>query len=137
MESKLKRIGERAGNDPRERFTSIYHHVYARENLRASYEAMEEDKAPGVDGVSKAAYGWKLEENLRNLSGRLARMGYRPQPVRRHYIHKPGSEKKRPLGIPCFEDKLVQGAIKRVLEPIYEADFLDCSHGYRPAFSGL
>ena len=61
MESKLKRIGERAGNDPRERFTSIYHHVYARENLRASYEAMEEDKAPGVDGVSKAAYGWKLE----------------------------------------------------------------------------
>ena len=132
MESKLKRIGERASKDPRERFTSIYHHVYARENLRASFEAMEEDKAPGVDGVSKAAYGWKLEENLQDLLGRLARMGYRPRPVRRHYIYKPGSEKKRPLGIPCFEDKLVQGAIKRVLEPIYEADFLDCSHGYRP-----
>ena len=97
MESKLKRIGERASKDPRERFTSIYHHVYARENLRASFEAMEEDKAPGVDGVSKAAYGWKLEENLQDLSGRLARMGYRPRPVRRHYIYKPGSEKKRPL----------------------------------------
>lgn len=132
MESKLKRIGERARQNPRERFTSIYHHVYALENLRASFEAMEEDKAPGVDGVGKAAYGQNLEDNLRDLSARLARMGYRPQPVRRHYIHKPGSDKKRPLGIPCFEDKLVQAAIKRVLEPIYEADFLDCSQGYRP-----
>lgn len=132
MESKLKRIGERARNNPRERFTSIYHHVYALENLRASFEAMKEGKAPGVDGVGKAEYGENLEENLQDLSGRLARMGYRPQPVKRRYISKPGSDKKRPLGIPCFEDKLVQQAIKRVLEPIYEADFLDNSYGYRP-----
>lgn len=132
MERKLKRIGELARRDSRMRFTSIYHLVYSLENLRASYEAMKEGKAPGVDGVSKAEYGKKLEENLQDLTERLSRMGYRPRPVRRKYIPKPGSSKKRPLGIPCFEDKLVQEALRRVLEPIYEADFLESSFGYRP-----
>jgi group II intron reverse transcriptase/maturase len=135
MESKLKRTGERARREPREKFTSIYHLVYDLENLRASFEAMKAGKSPGVDGVTKAEYGEDLEAKLEDLSGRLARMGYRPRPVRRHYIPKPGSDRKRPLGIPCLEDKLVQEALRRVLEPIYEADFLDCSFGYRPGRS--
>lgn len=108
---------------------SIYHHSYDIEHLRRCYQEMEGGKAPGVDGVGKDEYGENLEENVRELSERLARMGYRPKRV---YIDKPGSHKKRPLGIPCFEDKLVQKALSRVLEQIYEADFLPCSYGYQP-----
>lgn len=89
----------------------------------------------GIDGVSKEQYGTNLEEKLQDLSERLRRMGYRPQPKRRSYIPKPGSEKGRPLGISCFEDKLVELAVKRVLEPIYEVQFEDSSYGYRPGCS--
>ncbi len=84
------------------------------DNLRACYDALPEDRTVGVDGVTKAEYGRHLEENLKELSERLRRMGYRPQPKRRSYI--PGSEKGRSLGISCFEDKLVELAVKRVLE---------------------
>jgi len=113
-------------------FTSLYHHICDGDNLRACYETLEADKATGVDGVTKEEYGKNLEENLRDLSGRLKRMGYRPQPKRRSYVPKPGSEKGRPLGISCFEDKIVEEATKRTLEPIYEGVFEDSSHGYRP-----
>jgi len=89
----------------------------------------------GVDGVTKAEYGRHLEENLKDLSARLRRMGYRPKPKRRSYIPKPGSEKGRPLGISCFEDKIVELAVKRVLEPIYETVFEGSSYGYRPRCS--
>jgi group II intron reverse transcriptase/maturase len=85
-----------------------------------------------VDGVTKEEYGKNLEANLRDLSGRLRRMGYRPGPKRRSYIPKPGSEKGRPLGISNFEDKIVEEATKRTLEPIYEAVFEESSYGYRP-----
>ena len=91
--------------------------------LRACYQQAKKGKAPGVDGVTKQEYGQNLESSLKDLSERLGRMAYRP---------KPGSRKKRPLGLPSFEDKLVQKALTRVLEQIYEADFLDCSYGYRP-----
>jgi len=128
----LKRIGERARKEPDLVFTSLYHHICDVDNLRACYETLEADKATGVDGVTKEEYGKNLEENLRDLSGRLKRMGYRPQPKRRSYVPKPGSEKGRPLGISCFEDKIVEEATKRTLEPIYEAVFEDSSHGYRP-----
>ena len=93
------------------------------------------DKATGVDGVTKAEYGENLEENLQDLSARLKRMGYRPGPKRRSYIPKPGSAKGRPLGISNFEDKIVEAATKRTLEPIYEAVFEDSSYGYRPGCS--
>jgi group II intron reverse transcriptase/maturase len=102
------------------------------DNLRDCYEALDGDKAVGVDGVTKEQYGRNLEENLQSLSDRLKRMGYRPQPSRRSYIPKAGSEKGRPLGISCFEDKIVELAVKRVLEPIYEEIFEDSSYGYRP-----
>ena len=135
MSTDLRRIGEKARSDHRLVFTSLYHHVSDVDNLRACYEALPRDRAVGVDGVTKEQYGEKLEENLQGLSQRLRRMGYKPQPKRRSYIPKPGSEKGRPLGISCFEDKLVELALKRVLEPIYEPIFEASSYGYRPGCS--
>ncbi len=126
------RIGKKARENPKERFTSIYHYVTDEGNLRASFERLERGKAPGVDGVTKEEYGENLEAKLKGLAERLGRMGYRPQPVKRAYIPKAGSKKKRPLGIPCFEDKVVQMAVVRVLGEIYEADFEESSYGYRP-----
>jgi group II intron reverse transcriptase/maturase len=113
----------------------LYHHVTDPDNLRACYEALDGTKAVGVDGVTKEQYGDNLEKNLQRLSDRLKRMGYRPQPRRRSYIPKPGSTKGRPLGISCFEDKIVELAVKRVLEPIYEEIFEESSYGYRPGRS--
>ena len=132
MATDLTRIGEKARKEPGLVFTSLYHHVCDVDNLRACYDTLEADKATGVDGVTKEEYGKDLEENLRDLSERLKRMGYRPEPKRRSYIPKAGSEKGRPLGISCLEDKIVEEATKRTLEPIYEAVFEDSSHGYRP-----
>ena len=132
MSTNLGRIGEKARREPELAFTSLYHHVTDVDNLRACYDALPEDRAVGVDGVTKEEYGHNLEANLQDLSGRLKRMAYHPQAKRRSYIPKPDSEKGRPLGISCFEDKIVELAVKGVLEPIYEAVFEDSSHGYRP-----
>jgi len=132
MARDLTQIGERARKEPKLCFTSIYHFVTDEDNLHACYRDLEPGKAPGIDGVTKEEYGEDLEKNVTDLAQRLARMGYRPRPVQRVYIPKPGSDKERPLGIPCFEDKLVQRAVARALEQVYEADFLDCSYGYRP-----
>ena len=132
MATDLTRIGEKARKGPGLVFTSLYHHIYDVDNLRACYDTLETNKATGVDGVTKEEYGKNLEENLWDLSGRLRRMGYRPGPKRRSYIPKAGSEKGRPLGISNFEDKIVEEATKRTLEPIYEAVFEDSSYGYRP-----
>ncbi len=120
MATDLTRIGEKARKEPGLVFTSLYHHIYDVDNLRACYETLDANKATGVDGVTKEEYGRNLEENLRDLSGRLRRMGYRPGPKRRSYIPKSGSEKGRPLGISNLEDKIVEEATKRTLEPIYE-----------------
>jgi RNA-directed DNA polymerase len=128
----LTRISGRARKEPGLVFTSLYHHICDVDNLRACYETLDARKATGVDGVTKQEYGRNLEGNLRDLSERLKRMGYRPQPKRRSYIPKPGSEKGRPLGISCLEDKIVEEGTKRTLEPIYEAVFEDSSYGYRP-----
>ena len=132
MATDLTRIGEKARKEPGLVFTSLYHHIYDVDNLRACYDTLDAKKATGVDGVTKEEYGRNLEENLRDLSGRLRRMGYRPGPKRRSYIPKAGSEKGRPLGISNLEDKIVEEATKRTLEPIYEAVFEDSSYGYRP-----
>jgi group II intron reverse transcriptase/maturase len=105
------------------------------DNLRACYDTLGAKKATGVDGVTKEEYGKNLEENLRELSERLKRMGYRPGPKKRVYIPKAGSERGRPLGISALEDKIVEEATRRTLEPIYEAVFEDSSYGYRPGRS--
>lgn len=131
METKLKRIAEIAKAKPNERFTSLAH-LINKESLMQSHKEMERKRASGVDAVTKQDYDEKLDEYLDDLVCRLKRNAYKPQPVRRVYIPKPGTDKKRPLGIPAYEDKLVQSSLGKVLNAIYEQDFLECSFGFRP-----
>jgi group II intron reverse transcriptase/maturase len=135
MATDLTRIGEKARKEKDVVFTSLFHHISDVDNLRACYDSLPAKKAAGEDGVTKDEYGEKLEANLLELSERLKRNGYRPGPKRRTYIPKPGSEKGRPLGISNFEDKIVEEAVKRTLEPIYETIFEESSYGYRPGRS--
>jgi RNA-directed DNA polymerase len=131
MGTDLTRVREYVVKHPDEVMTSLYHHVTDIDNLRSCCEYLDGTKAVGIDGVTKKEYRKHLEENLNELSARLKRMGYIPQTKRRTYIPKPGSEKGRPLAISVFEDKIVELAVKRVLEQIYEPMFLECSYGYR------
>jgi group II intron reverse transcriptase/maturase len=101
------------------------------ENLKECFGLLKKGKATGVDGVTLEEYEVNLEENLRGLVERMKRQAYKPQPVRRTYIPK-ANGKMRPLGIPAIEDKIVQKGMTRILEAVYEADFLDCSYGFRP-----
>ena len=116
-------------------FTSLYHHIADIDHLRECYRHLKGNKAVGIDDVTKSMYAEELEANLQDLSARLKRMGYRPQPKRRVYIPKPGSENGRPLGISSFEDKIVELDTQRVLEPLFESLFEACSYGYRPGRS--
>jgi RNA-directed DNA polymerase len=127
----LTRIREYVVKHPDEVMTSLYHHVTDVDNLRSCFESLDGSKAVGLDGVTKKKYGNDLESNLADLSARLKRMGYIPQDKKRSYIPKAGSEKGRPLAISVVEDKIVEMAVKRVLEQIYEPIFLECSYGYR------
>jgi len=130
MQTKLELITRRAGENPKMRFTSLAHHLNEGFLLEC-FQELKKDKAPGVDGVTVRAYEERLEENLKELVGRLKGKRYRPQPVSRVYI--PKDEKSvRPLGIPTVEDKIVQMGIKKLLEAIYEQDFVEVSYGFRP-----
>jgi RNA-directed DNA polymerase len=128
----LARRGEKARAQHSLVLTSLDHHIADIEHLRACYQLLKGHKAVGVDEVTKSMYAQDREANLQDLSTRLKRMGYKPQPKRRIDIPKPGSETGRPLGISSFEDKIVELATKRVLEPLFEPLFEDCSYGYRP-----
>ena len=103
-----------------------------KETLEAIHKGMDGKKAVGVDGVTKAGYQEHLDENLDNLLARMKAGRYKPNPSRRAYIDKPGSNKKRPLGISCYEDKLVEKAVAQILEIVYEPRFMNCSYGFRP-----
>lgn len=131
METELARITEIAKARPKERFTSLAHLINA-DSLKGCHWWMNGKKATGIDRVTKEEYEANLDGNLADLVGRMKRQAYQPQPVRRVYIPKPGTDKQRPLGIPAYEDKLVQAALARILNAIYETDFLDCSYGFRP-----
>jgi RNA-directed DNA polymerase len=131
METQLERIAEVAKAKPKERFTSLIH-LINKETLIQCHKEMNERKASGVDSETKEMYNDKLEENVEELLDRMKRQSYKPQPVRRVYIPKPGSDKKRPLGIPAYEDKLVQAALAKILNVIYEQEFIECSFGFRP-----
>jgi group II intron reverse transcriptase/maturase len=99
--------------------------------LKECFRQLKRDKAVGVDGVTVREYEANLTENLKLLIARVKAWKYRPKPVRRVYIPK-ADGKKRPLGIPSVEDKILQMGIKRILEAIWEVDFVDVSFGFRP-----
>ena len=100
-------------------------------SLTSQFLKQEKRKAVGIDGVDKEAYGENLDDNLNNLVDRMKKFQYRPLPVRRTYIPK-ANGKLRPLGIPAFEDRLVQGVMAEELNAVYEERFLDVSYGFRP-----
>lgn len=130
MSTGLLRVAERAIRDPDTRFDTLAHYI-DQNALKRAFHRIRKDVAVGVDGVTKEAYRQNLDENIRDLHGRLKSMTYRHQPIRRVHIPKtPG--KTRPIGISCIEDKVVQGALKELLEVIYEQEFLSCSYGFRP-----
>jgi len=131
VQTKLSRIAEIAKAKPNEKLTSLAHLINP-ELLEICHKEADGRKATGIDQVTKEEYGKNLEENLENLVARMKQHAYRPQPVRRVYIPKPGTTKQRPLGIPSYEDKLVQAGLSKVLNAIYEEDFLHCSYGFRP-----
>jgi RNA-directed DNA polymerase len=100
--------------------------------LATAHKIMDKRKAVGVDGISKDEYGAELDINLDNLVSRMKREAYKPKPSRRVYIDKAGSNKKRPLGISSYEDKLVEKVVAEILEIVYEPKFSDASYGFRP-----
>lgn len=130
MSTGLQKVRERAKRDPDARFNSLAH-LLDQQALRRAFGRIRKDAAVGVDGITKERYGQGLESNLRDLHERMKAKQYRHQPILRVHIPKaPG--KTRPIGISTTEDKIVQGTLREVLGAIYEQDFLDCSHGFRP-----
>jgi group II intron reverse transcriptase/maturase len=113
-----------------EKVQTLMHYVN-KENLIEEHRRQRRGKAKGIDGVGKDEYDEHLEENIDNLLAKMKSFSYRPQAVRRTYIPKAGSDKLRPLGIPAYEDKLVQGAMRKVTDQIYEGKFYDFSYGFR------
>lgn len=129
--AKLALISGRARREPRYQFTCLAH-LLNEGFLKACYYSLGRDRASGIDGVSWKEYGKQLDENLSHLVARMKAKRYKPLPAKRVYIPK-NEHEKRPLGLPALEDKIVQKGISRILEVIYEADFLGCSYGFRPA----
>ena len=129
METKLSLITRIAKSDKECKFNNLMHMIN-KGSLRECFKRLARDKAAGVDRMTKEEYGMNLEDNLEELIMKMKQMSYRPQPVRRTYIPKIGG-KRRPLGIPALEDKMVQMAFTMILEAIYEVDFCDNSYGYR------
>lgn len=130
METKLNLITEIARKDGKCKFGNLAHLLNA-ENLAVCFYALKKNKASGIDGVTFHDYEANLDENLQTLVMRMKNHSYKPQPVRRVYIPK-ANGKVRPLGIPAIEDKIVQMGITRILQSIFENDFLDFSYGFRP-----
>jgi RNA-directed DNA polymerase len=129
-----RRIYVTAKAEPQKRFWGLYVHVGKMETLRAAYKlAKENDGAPGIDGVTFEAIEVSgVESFLQQIQDELRARTYRPQPARRHEIPKDGGRKVRILSIPSIRDRVVQGALKLIIEPIFEADFQPGSYGYRP-----
>jgi len=100
-------------------------------SIKEEHRKQMQNKAVGIDGVTKVEYGEKLDENVADLISRMKKFSYKPLPVRRAYIPKLDG-KLRPLGIPSYEDRLVQSVMAGLLNDIYEERFLDCSYGFRP-----
>lgn len=134
VSTKLRRIAELARQAPTMMFTSLAHHIDV-DFLREAYRVTRKDGAVGIDGQTAQEYAANLEENLRSLLDRFKSGRYKAPPVRRVRIPKGDGRTTRPIGIPTFEDKVLQRAVAMVLEAVYEQDFLDCSYGFRPGRS--
>ena len=133
ISTKLGRIATLAKRNPTMRLTTLAHHIDA-DFLLEAHRRTRKDGARGVDGRDADEYAKHLDDNVQSLLERFRSGTYRAPPVRRVHIPK-GDGRTRPLGIPTFEDKVLQRAVNMVLEAVYEQDFLDCSHGFRPARS--
>ncbi len=132
--TKLQRIAEAARQHPERAFTTLAHHIDI-DWLREAYRRTRKDGATGIDGQTSEAYTANLEDNLQSLLDRFKSGAYRAPPVRRVHIPKGDGSQTRPIGIPTFEDKVLQRAVAMLLEAIYEQDFLVCSYGFRPGRS--
>ena len=131
MQTSLRGIANRAASCKKHRFRNLYG-LLNEDNLRWCFSFLRKEAAPGADRVDRKDYQANLESNIHDLVERLKGKRYRAKLVRRQYIPKLNG-KLRPLGIPATEDKLLQVAVAKILEAIYEQDFLECSYGYRPA----
>jgi len=131
VSTKLERIAKLAKEAPEMAFTTLAHHIDI-DWLKEAYRRTRKDGARGVDGQSAEEYAKDLEANLRSLLDRAKSGTYRAPMVRRVHIPKGSGAETRPLGIPTFEDKVLQRAVAMVLEAVYEQEFLDCSYGFRP-----
>jgi RNA-directed DNA polymerase len=129
MSPGLLKVAERAKRDPEGTVFAVAH-LLDEQALGRAYDRVRKDAAVGVDGITKEQYGQELAHNLRDLRERMRRMSYRHQPIRRVHIPK-GQGKTRPIGISTIEDKVVQGALREVLEVLYEPVFHDGSYGFR------
>jgi RNA-directed DNA polymerase len=134
MSMKRKRIAELAKQAPSMSFTNLSQYMDDL-LLHAAFMRTRPDGATGVDGQTSEAYAENLESNLRDLLNRAKSGTYRAPPVRRAYIPKGTGSETRPIGIPTFEDKVLQRGVVMILEQIYEQDFHDCSYGFRPGRS--
>jgi RNA-directed DNA polymerase len=134
ISTRRQRIAELARQSPQAAFTTLAHHIDI-DWLTEAYRRTRKDGAGGVDGQTAADYAVDLEGNLRSLLDRAKSGRYQAPPVRRVHIPKGSGSETRPIGIPTFEDKILQRAVAMVLEAVYEQDFLDCSYGFRPGRS--
>src|SRR5205085_1348651 len=130
MSITLNQITLEAKEEKERQFLSIAH-LLTPEALSRAFKRLRKEASPGIDGVTYEDYERELEGNLDRLYESLKNQQYRSQPLRRAYIPK-ADGKRRPLSIPCLEDKIVQKAAAELMEAIYEVDFLDCSFGFRP-----
>jgi RNA-directed DNA polymerase len=134
MSTGLRKVAERAKREPAARFHSLAH-LIDEALLAGAFARLRNTAAVGVDGITKEVYGQALESNLKGLHERLKTKRYRHQPIRRVHIPKEKQGQTRPIGISTTEDKVVQSAVREVLEAVYEQDFMDCSYGFRPGRS--
>ena len=134
LPNELDRIRHAARKNREEQFVSLWHHVYDIGRLRRSFLKLKRNSAAGIDKMTWKEYGQDLENNLENLSKRLQQGSYRAKAVKRVFIPKLDG-RKRPIGIPVLEDKIVQKSMVEVLNAIYEVDFLGFSYGFRPGRS--
>ena len=130
METKLERIAELISKKPKEKLQTLVHLINSN-SLKESHKEMNGMKATGVDKITKDEYDVNTDGNIEKLVRRMKTQAYKPQPVRRVYIPKAGGGKSRPLGIPSYEDKLVQNVMSKILNVIYEPEFLNHSYGFR------